>query len=160
MEKDRKVTLVNMTNGQVSINLPELRINKNWSKKDSKNTMEFDQLEQAFYEPGVEYMLKQGMLWVDDKEVRIALGLESAEEGVEPDFVILDDKQRERYLKIMPFYDFKENVKKLGWEQLQALTDYAVEHEIIDMDKCALLKELTQVDIVRAIQLKRDAKEA
>ena len=92
-------------------------------------------------------------------DVKIALGLE--EEGAKaPTIVILSDSDLNRYLTAMPTFEFKEKVKTLGREQIQALVDYAIEHELTPYDKCEILKEITQTDIIRAVQLNRDDKEA
>jgi hypothetical protein len=91
-------------------------------------------------------------------DVKIALGLE--EEGAAaPSIVVLSDNELNRYLTVMPIFEFKTKVKTLGREQIQALVDYAIEHELTPYDKCEFLKEITQTDLIRAVQLNREDKE-
>ena len=159
INKDTKIRIKNMTNSRCGINIPELRLKRTWERKNAIREIDFDTLQQANYYPGVEYMFTQGILYIDDMDAKIALGLE--EEGtVEPtQIIVLTEAQKDRYLKNLPINEFKIEVKKLSWEQLQDLVDYAIEKEYADMDKCDFLKSLTQIDIIRAIQLNRADKE-
>lgn len=159
INKDTKIRIKNMTNSRCGINIPELRLKRTWERKNAIREIDFDTLQQAIYYPGVEYMFTQGILYIDDMDAKIALGLE--EEGsVEPtQIIVLTEAQKDRYLKNLPINEFKIEVKKLSWEQLQDLVDYAIEKEYADMDKCDFLKSLTQIDIIRAIQLNRADKE-
>lgn len=158
MNKDTKIKIKNMTNGRCGINIPELRLKRTWERKYAIKEIDFDTLSQAIYYPGVEYMFKEGILYIDDMQAKIELGLETNDATEPTNIIILTDAQRDRYLKVLPFNEFKIEVSKLGWEQLQELVDYAIQKEYVDMDKCSFLKELTQIDIVRAIQLNREDK--
>lgn len=159
IDKETKVSIKNETSGRIGINLPDLKLKRVWERKNVIRQMTFDDLEQAFYEPGVEYMFRQGMLSIDNMEVKKALGLEP-EEATEPtNVIILSDDQRKRYLTVMPLIDFKQAVVKLSHEQQLGLVDYAIENEIANLDKTEILKELTEIDVYKAIQLKRAAKE-
>lgn len=157
MDKDTKIKIKSMTNGRCGINIPELRLKRTWEKKGAIKEIDFDTLSQAIYYPGVEYMIKQGILCIEDMSAKIALGLEESEES--NNIIILSDSQRDRFLKVLPFDEFKMEVSKLGWEQLQELVDYAIQKEYMDINKCEFLKKLTQIDIIRAIQLNRAEQE-
>ena len=104
-------------------------------------------------------MFKEGMLSIDDMEVKKALGLEPEDAEIPTNIIILSDEQRKRYLTVLPMPEFRAEVSKLSYEQLNSLVDYAIENELANLDKCEFLKEKTQIDIIKAIQLKRDAKE-
>lgn len=159
IDKETKVSIKNETSGRIGINLPDLKLKRVWERKNVIRQMTFNDLEQAFYEPGVEYMFRQGMLSIDNMEVKKALGLEP-EEATEPtNIIILSDDQKKRYLTVMPLIDFKQSVVKLSHEQQLGLVDYAIENEIANLDKTEILKELTEIDVYKAIQLKRAAKE-
>lgn len=157
--ENKQVVITNMIKSRVGINVPDLLLKRVWEKKGVKRNIDFDTLQQAFYDPSVEYLFREGILYIDDMDVKIALGLE--EEGAKaPSIVILSDADLNRYLTAMPTFEFREKIKTLGREQVQALVDYAIEHELTPYDKCEILKELTQTDIIRAVQLNRDDKEA
>lgn len=157
MEK-KQVIITNTIKSRVGINVPDLLLKRVWEKKGAKKPIDFETLQQALYDSSVEYLFKEGILYIDDMDVKIALGLE--EENAEtPSIIILSETELNRYLTLMPFFEFKEKVGNLGREQLQALVDYAIENELTPYDKCQFLKELTQTDIISAVQLNRADKE-
>ena len=156
--ENKQVMITNTIKSRVGINVPDLHLKRVWEKKGVKKPIDFETLQQAFYDPSVEYLLREGILYIDDMEVKIALGLEA--EGAESlNIVVLNDNDLNRYLNVMPTFEFKNKVSTLGREQIQALVDYAIEHELTPYDKCNILKEITQTDIIRAVQLNRDDKE-
>ena len=101
-------------------------------------------------------MILQGMLYIDNKDARVELGLETAAES---EIVCLDDAQLKRMATVMPLMDFKIEVKKLPYEQLQNLVSYMIANECADVSKAEILKELVDIDIIKAIQLNRQDKE-
>lgn len=159
IDEKKKVNIKSETLGRVGINLPDLKLKRTWEKKGVIRQIPFEDLQQAYYEPGVEYMFREGMLSIDDMEVKKALGLEpdDAEEPV--NVIILTDEQRKRFLTAMPMHEFRQEVAKLSYEQKNSLVDYAIAHEIANLDKCEFLKEITGIDIYKAIQLNRADKE-
>lgn len=156
--ENKQVVITNTIKSRVGINVPELLLKRVWEKKNVKKTIDFNTLQQAFYDPSVEYLFREGILYIDDMDVKVALGLE--EEGSEElNIVVLSDNDLKRYLTTMPTFEFKEKVKTLGREQLQSLVDYAIENELTAYDKCDILKQMTQTDIIQAVQLNRADKE-
>ena len=155
--ENKQVILTNTIKSRVGINVPDLLLKRVWEKKGVKKSIDFETLQQAFYDPSVEYLLREGILYIDDMDVKIALGLE--EEDSAPRIIVLNDNDLKRYMTIMPIFEFKTKVKELGREQIQSLVDYAIENELTDYEKCEFLKEITQTDIIRAVQLNRDNKE-
>lgn len=157
---EKKVKVTNLVSSIVAINLPEIRLQRTWEKKGAVKIIPFEQLEEAIYDPGTEAMFRDGVLGIDDMEVKIALGLE--EEGTtEPTKLItLNDAQRKRYLTVMPLDEFKVKVKELSDEQIEELAYYAIENEITNYDKSEILKKLTGKDVIKTVELNRKDKEA
>lgn len=153
---DKKVKVVSLVSQRVILTVPDLRIRRVWEKKGAVAVIPFDQLEEAMYSPGVENLFVNGVLGIDDMEVKIALGLEP-EGAKEPvNIITLTDKERERYLKTMPTFEFREKIKELPIEQINELAAYAIAHEISDYDKSEIIKQYINIDIIRAIKLNRD----
>lgn len=150
-----KVIVTSMVNGLISINRPEHRLVKVWPQKGTKLPVEKDALREAIYEPGVEYMFKNGMLYIDDMDFKIELGLE--EEGAkEPTAIIpVDEKYLERVLKKMPLFEMKNVVKNMNAEQKHELLDYAAEQSDIQMDRISAIREITGTDLFKVIELKK-----
>ena len=92
-------------------------------------------------------------------DVKIELGLEP-EGATEPEnIIVLNDAQRQRLLTVAPIRDLKEMLGKISYEQAQELTEYAIDHEITDINRCEVLKTATGVDVIKAVLLRRQAKE-
>ena len=156
MEDDKKVVIENLVHATVGINIPDLRLNRTWEKKGAKKIIPFGVLKEAIYDPGTEYLFKEKILYIEDKEVRVELGLEEADSQEE---YVLSDAQKERLLKKMPVSELKLKLPTLGAGQIEDLIDYAVDNEIIDFDRAEVIKQFTQKDIVKMIQMQREKKE-
>lgn len=154
-----QVMITNMVNRRVGINVPELLLKRIWEKKGAKKPIEFDTLQQAMYDPSVDYLFREGILYIEDMKVKIALGLEAEDTTTPTNIVVLTDADMQRYMTVMPVYEFKQKLETLGREQIQSLVDYAIEKELTNFEKCEILKKITQTDIIRAVQLNRDNKE-
>lgn len=158
MEKEM-VTVISTVNGVVGIYLPDLRFKKEWTRKGQKQKIDKELLQDIMYDPGSEYMFRTGMLYIEDMDIKKEIGLEP-EEATEPvNIIILDEKQLNRYLTVMPLHEFKENVKKLSIEQAKNLVDYAVQKETITFDKAEFLEKVTGLNAMSMIQLNRKNKE-
>ena len=153
--ENKKVMIKNMTNGRVVIKVPDLNLKRIWERKNAVKPVDFEILQQAFYDEGVEYLFKEGMLYITDEKIRVELGLEDEENKI----IILDDNMKKRYLTVLPVNELKEKLKELTKEQILELADYAISNEIVNMEVRDLLKEYTGIDIIRAIELNRQMKE-
>ena len=158
MEKEM-VTVISTVNGVVGIYLPDLRFKKEWTRKGQRQKIDKELLQDIMYDPGSEYMFRTGMLYIEDMDIKKEIGLEP-EDATEPvNIIVLDEKQLNRYLTVMPLHEFKENVKKLSIEQAKNLVDYAVQKETITFDKAEFLEKITGLNAMSMIQLNRKNKE-
>lgn len=157
--EERKVIVKSLINGIVGINVPDLLLKRTWEKKGAEKPINFNDLQQAIYDPGVEYMFTQGILGIDSLQDKIDLGLEPEDAKESVNIIVLTDAQKKRYMTVAPIYELEEIVKKLPREQLNDLVDYAIENEYTDVNRCEVLKKATQRDVLRAVQLNRQNKE-
>lgn len=156
---NERVNVVSMVSGRIGLVLPHMHINKVWPKKGTKLPVEKDILREAIYEPGVEYMFKQGLLYIEDMDFKIELGLE-AEGTEEPTEVIpVDEKYLNRVLKFMPISEMKMAIQKMNDNQKRELVDYASSLNDIQFDRMDAIKQLTGIDVVKVIELKRSKEE-
>ena len=148
-----KVKVVNLVSSRVNINIPELTLRRVWERKGSVKTIPFSQLEEAMYNPGVEALFTQGILGIESMEVKRALGLEPEDAEAPVNIIVLNEAQMKRYLTVMPFRDFKENLEKVSQEQLMLLVQYAIDNKIMaDIEKVNYLREKTSISILKAIE--------
>ena len=153
---EKKVKVVSLVSQRVILTVPELRLRRVWEKKGAVAIVPFEQLEEAMYSPGVENLFRNGILGIEDMEVKIALGLEPEGADKPVNIITLTDAERKRYLTVMPVVEFRAKVKELPIEQINELAAYAIAHEIMDFDKSEILKQYINIDIMSAIKLNRD----
>lgn len=154
-----KIKVESLVGGTLFIEDPDLKIRRTWDKKGAIRTIEKEDLEQMMYNPGVEYMFKQGMLAiVDDDADKLNVELGIQEEGDEKKILALTDEKKLEVMK-MKMPDFRSAVKELSHEQLNELVGFCIEKELTNYDKITLLKDLTGIDILSAIRLNREDKE-
>lgn len=152
----KKVMIESATTGLVSINVPELGLKRTWERKRVKKAIDLEVLKEAIYDPGVEYMFREGIL-IAEPEVMKELGF--IEELLGETGKILNDFQRKRYMTVMPLNEFKKEVSELSYEQITALADFAVENNYTDIDKSEYIKSIIGKDIVKTSVLERQAQE-
>ena len=154
-----KVNIVSTTRGSVLVEVREIPFRHEWIAEGASFAVEHEVLEQLMYDRGFKYMIDTGMLYIEDMEEKKALGIEP-EEAQEPvNVIVLNDKERRRYMVNLSLKEFKEKVNKLSYEQITALADYAVANRLADFDKAEYLKEICGRDVIQAIRLSAQNKE-
>lgn len=152
MDMNKKIMVKSHSNATVVFHLPDLGFTRTFEKKGAVKPVPFDVLAQSMYDNGAEAMFKLGILTIEDKEARIELGLEE-------EVFMIDDAQKRRLLTIAPLHDLKETCKKMNEQQLLDLVYFAIDNELGNFDKASFLKEITSIDIIKAIELNKAAKE-
>lgn len=147
-----KVMITSMVGGTISAASLEHRV---WNKKGQKLPVSKEVLREAIYEPGIEYMFKKGILYIDDMEMKIELGLEAPGTTAPTEVLPVDDKYLNRVLKLMPISEMKAAIDKMSIVQKQELVDYASKQNDIQLDRLAIVSEKCNVDILKTIELNR-----
>ena len=147
-----KVMVTSMVGGTISAASLEHRV---WNKKGQKLPVSKDVLREAIYEPGIEYMFKKGILYIDDMEMKIELGLEAPGTTAPTEVLPVDDKYLNRVLKLMPISEMKAAIDKMSIVQKQELVDYASKQNDIQLDRLAFVSDKCNVDILKTIELNR-----
>ena len=147
-----KVMVTSMVGGTISASSLQHRV---WNKKGQSLPVSKDVLREAIYEPGVEYMFKHGILYIDDMNFKIELGLEAEGTTVPTQVLAMDDKFLNRVLKLMPISEMKKTIDSMSLVQKQELVDYAVKQNDIQLDRLKIVSEKCKVDILKVIELNR-----
>lgn len=155
MSDNKKVEVISNCKASVLVNVPHLHLRKEWNRKGAKVLIDLEILSEAMYEPGVEYMFKQGILYINDMAAKIELGLE-APDAIEPEnIIILTDAQKEEYMSsAKQGWELKKVLETLSYEGKKDFCDYVLDHELLDSKKAAIIKEVCNFDVLRAIQMK------
>ena len=145
-----KVMVTSMVGGTISVSALNHRV---WNKKGQKLPVSKDILREAIYEPGVEYMFKKGILYIEDMDFKIELGLEAEGTKVPTEILPMDEKFMNRVLKLMPVPEMKTTIDKMTMVQKQELVDFAVKQNDISLDRIKIVSDKCGVDILKTISL-------
>ena len=152
-----KGTVTNTTNHSVLIQLPESKFRRTWQKEASMK-VDLEILREAIYDTGFKAFIDEGVLFIEEKEIRVELGLEE-EDAEKPFITILKPAQMTRLIKAASIEEFKTILGEITKEQALSLVDMAIKEKSISMDKLMALKEKTGIDVVKAIELERQNEE-
>lgn len=140
------------------VNIPDIPLHRTWKKRGAKYPIDRKILIQAYYDPSVEALFKEGMLTTNDTEFLKEVGL--MEEDGTTEVVLLTDALLTRLIKTMPVAEVKMELPKLSRTQLEELADYAVEHYTeLQMDRIDILSKATGKNIMKAIEHYRKSQE-
>ncbi len=154
-----KVVIKNTTNSPVTIMSAMQNFKRELAPNGASISIDKEIFSQLLYEPGIKYMIDTGIVYIEDLKVKQELGIEP-EDATEPvNVIVLTDKERRKYMVNLPLDEFKANVDKLGYEQIEALADYAVKNKLVDFDKCEYIKEKCGRDVIAAVRLAKQNKE-
>lgn len=146
------------SNCTIVVNVPDIPLRREWQKKGAQFPIERKALIQAYYDPSVEYLFKQGLLTTNDVEFLKEVGL--IEEDGTANVTPLTDAMLLRLIKTMPAAEVKMELAKLTRAQLDELADYAIEHYTdLQMDRIDLLSKATGKNIMKAVEHFRKAQE-
>lgn len=158
MDKDM-IMVTSLSDRTIIVNVPEIQLHRSWKRRGAQYPIERSQLMQAFYDPSVEYLFKNGMLTTNDKQFLMDIGLLNEETG-ESEIIQLTENLMNRLIKAMPTTEMKETLKKLTRIQLDDLADYAVEHyQEVKLDKIEVLSEATGRNIYKIIENSKASQE-
>lgn len=151
-----KVYVKSMVNGTVGITLPDLRFKKEWPRKGTRLPIDREILKEAIYDIGVERMLKEGILFIEDMDFKREMGLEPEDASAPVNVIELDEKLCQRAIRLMPVAELKGLLQKLSVSQKESLADYAVSHyNDMAFDRVEILSEACGADLLHAIQLRK-----
>lgn len=146
------VKIKSLAKATVGLTVPELNLRRTWARKGAVQLIPMELLEQAIFSPGVEYMFKTGLLFIDDLETRIKLGLEEEEATPKTaQLIALTDEKIKELFEKTGWKDFKETLEKLSLPQLEELADGAITLKVTDYQRCKLLQEKTGKDVLKIV---------
>lgn len=151
-----KIEVISTVNGQVILNVPEMRLHRVWARKGAKQKIKLEELEEAIYYPGVERLFKKGILYIEDMEAKKVLGLEDEDATKPTNIIVLTEAQQKRFLTVAPIFELKEILEQISSAQARELANYAIELQITDLAKTDLLKEYSGIDVIKNITLRRE----
>ena len=104
-------------------------------------------------------MVKSGLLFIEDMDFKKEVGLEPEDAEQPVNIVPLDEKKMQRILKLMPASQVESELTALNTEQKRMLTTYAIENELVMMDRVDMIKNICGVDLLKAVAQKKSNEE-
>lgn len=155
-----KIKVISAARGRCVINNRDLGIRRVWQSRGDTVLFTKEQLEGLMYDPAFSNMVQEGYLYIEDMEVKKDIGIEP-EDAETPTIIFMNDKELNRFWKIMPLSQFKVEVKKLTKQQLSSLAEYAIRHgNDGSIDKANYLSSVSGYNILKGIELERQSQEA
>ena len=159
--EDKKVTVVNMVDAQVGIKNPDFRFQANWPAKGSRVRIDKQMLDDLMYEDGVRYLFDNGILYIDDMQDKIDLGLEDEGTTKPTKIIVWSEADMKKYLTVKPMHEFKTEFDKLSRDQQQEVARYMVANELVgSLEKAEYVQKKTEIDVISAVRLNKVNKEA
>lgn len=156
MSNIRMINLKSMVNKIVGVKLPEYGVNRKWTQKGQIIPLPYDTVEQMLWHEGFRKMIDRGILYIDNMQDKIDLGLEPADAKEPENIKVLSDAQIQNLLISQPYTVFKKEITELGMTQINNIINYAIANDIVDVQKCEFLQQLTGIDILKSIATKKE----
>ena len=156
MDDNTRVQIKSMINSHVVVKDNNLHIRREWNRKGQVQTLPLGIIRDLYYDVGFQAMLEEGILTIEDKDVRIELGMEAP--GEEPTFKFYTENQMLAAL-VGSAADVKKAMNEMPKAQLNDFVNLAVQKEITDMAKVDVIKAKTGKDVIKMVQTERQAKE-
>ena len=151
------VVVKSLVGGIVVAKVPNENRIFEWKGQDSRVKVSFDDLEKMIYDADTRRIFETGLLWVDDKSVRIRLGLEEEDGTSNLEKLIYDKKQTLALLYADSFKTFKEKVDNLSDGSKELMIQVAIETpKHLDVDKSDFIRNTFSIDIESVKRMKRE----
>ncbi len=159
---DKKVNVISKVRYPITVSFPELRFSRTWEREGAVKAIDYDIVQEGMSDPGFEYMIRTGMLYIEDLEVKKELDIEP-EDAKEPvNIIIYSDKEiKELFSTKKTLKAFETALEKTTDEQRKNIAYKAVDIKLNDLEKARALYEMTGINVAALIEEKvRDEKEA
>lgn len=154
-----KIKVISAYNGRCGIDNADLRISRRWPARGSVVTFSKEQIEELMFDPAFRNMVNEGVLYIEDMEVKKEIGLEE-EDATSPTIILMDNNALDRFWRIMPLAQFKVETKTLTKAQITSLAEYAITHGSDGtIEKANYLTSISGYQILKGIELERQNKE-
>jgi hypothetical protein len=148
LNDDMKVEVINNSTGSVSYYSEFSRMIRKWDKPNTTKKISLEELRELVSASGG-YELLENFLLIKDMDVREELGLPVNKEH------LLDDKEIKSVLK--KSVDVLENTLENTSDSIKdKIAQTAIDTKLSDLDKLEVIKEYSGVDVLTAIQEKKE----
>jgi hypothetical protein len=148
LQDNMMVEVINNSTGSVSYFSELSRIHRKWDKPDSKKKVSLEELRELVSASGG-YELLENFLLIKDIDVREELGLPVNKE------YMLDDKEIKALLK-KSVDTIEATLENTSESIREKIAQAAIDTKLSDLEKLDVIKEHSGVDVLFAIQEKKE----
>lgn len=157
MNKETRMVKIRSTiAGTFSINESSYNVNRVFPGKGSVQSLPFEIVEQLLWQPGFRNAIDSGILYIDDMQDKIDLGLEEPDTKTPTNIRVLNEAQMLTLLKVKSYDDFLKELEGLPIQQIRDLADYAAANNLVDIQKVDAIRQLTGKDVIKMIDKRRE----
>lgn len=150
---ERNVLVQNVSNATVVLSFQNAGFVRELRGDGAKTYVPFNILEIGMSEPGVDVLFNEGYLYIPDKQDRIDLHMEFEEDSsTEQEKRVMDKKDMLALLKRGDAVEIKTALSELAIEQRNKLAEVAIDNKITSYGICKLIKDFTDVDVIKAVK--------
>ena len=160
MQSTRMVTFKNMTHGTFIINEPAYGVRRVFNSKGATQTIPFEIVEQLLWSAGFRNAIDNGMIYIENMQDKIDLGLEEPEATEPTNIKILSPEKMEKILRTNDMDEFARELNGCSIEQIRLLAEYAADHNYTEIGKVDAIKQITGLDVINMISRRRQAEDA
>lgn len=152
-----KIKVTSAANGRCVINNRDLGIRRIWPGRGSSIMFTKEEIESLMYDPAFSNMVNEGYLYIEDMELKKEIGVEP-EDAETPTIILMNEKELNRFWKIMPLSQFKAETKNLTKHQITSLAEYAIKNgNDGSIEKATYLSTISGYNILKGIELERQS---
>ncbi len=152
--ESKMIEIKSSASAVVKLLYPERNLRKVWNKKGAVQKIRLEDLIEAIYEPGIEYLFRTGVLYTNDMEAKIALGLEEEGTTVPTNIVVLSEMEIKRMLGAQPIHEVKAILETLSHEQIVEIGNQAIESRVFNQEKLDLIDSYVHMNLFKVINNK------
>lgn len=160
MNKDGKVIFQSMCSGTLIVHEPAYGVHVEFPGRGAVQAIPMETVKQLLWRQGFKNIVTSGLLYINDMDDKIELGLEDPDTKVPTKIKVFTPEQILTLLKVKSYEDFVKEIDSAPVEQANAVVDYAVENSILDTPKIEYLKKVTNRDVIQLLNRKRMNAEA
>ena len=108
---EEKIKVISAIDGRCGIDNADLHISRRWPARGSVVTFTRQQIEELMFDPAFSNMVREGVLYIEDMEVKKEIGIEP-EDATAPTIILMDEKQLKNSSKTLRKQEGNTNMKK------------------------------------------------
>ena len=146
-----------LVGGIVIAKVPNENRTFKWKGIDARVKINYEDLEKIVYDADARRLFEKGLIWIEDKDCRVKLGLEEDDGMSNLEKLVYDKKQIMALLYADTFKVFKDKVAQLSDGSKELMIQVAIDTpKQLDYDKSDFIRNTFSIDVENIRRMKRE----